>query len=201
MQRRRSLASQTRHRLINVIHRPFRRSCGICTSTTEGGDCRWLAEPGVFRGIKPTRPNWRRAKTSKEMSMSASIKPYRISVSDDVLDDLKSRLRNTRWPEAELVDDWSQGAPLKWIRDICGYWADDYDWRAREARLNRFAQFTTAIDGLDIHFLHVRSKHPDAMPLIIPHRSPGSVVEFHKVIEPLTDPTEHSPHPPAAVHS
>ena len=123
--------------------------------------------------------------------MSAEIKPYRISVGDDVLDDLKSRLRNTRWPEAELVEDWSQGAPLKWIKDICRYWAEEYDWREREARLNRFAQFTTEIDGLDIHFLHVRSPHPEAMPLIITHGWPGSIVEFHKVIEPLTDPTAH----------
>ena len=94
--------------------------------------------------------------------MSAAIQPFRISVGDDVLDDLKSRLRNTRWPEAELVDDWSQGAPLKWIKEICRYWAEEYDWRSREARLNRFAQFTTEIDGLDIHFLHVRSPHPRA---------------------------------------
>jgi pimeloyl-ACP methyl ester carboxylesterase len=121
--------------------------------------------------------------------MSAEIKPYRISIGDDVLDDLKSRLRNTRWPEAELVEDWSQGAPLKWIKDICRYWSEEYDWRGREARLNRFAQFTTEIDGLDIHFLHVRSPHPEAMPLVITHGWPGSVVEFHKVIEPLTDPT------------
>ena len=132
--------------------------------------------------------------------MSAEIKPYRISVGDDVLDDLKSRLRNTRWPEAELVDDWSQGAPLKWIKDICRYWAEDYDWRGREARLNRFAQFTTEIDGLDIHFLHVRSPHPEAMPLIITHGWPGSVVEFHKVIEPLTDPTAHGGNAADAFH-
>ena len=92
--------------------------------------------------------------------MSAEIKPFRIAVGDDVLDDLKSRLRNTRWPEAELVDDWSQGVPLKWIKEVCRYWAEDYDWRAREALLNRFPQFTTEIDGLDIHFLHVRSPHP-----------------------------------------
>ena len=98
--------------------------------------------------------------------MSVEIKPYRISVGDDVLDDLKSRLRNTRWPEAELVDDWSQGAPLQWIKEICRYWAEQYDWRAREAQFNRFTQFTTGIDGLDLHFLHVRSPHPDAMPLI-----------------------------------
>ena len=123
--------------------------------------------------------------------MDNPITPFRIAVGDDVLDDLKSRLRKTRWPEAELVDDWSQGAPLKWIKEVCRYWAEDYDWRRREALLNRFAQFTTEIDGLDIHFLHVRSPHPEAMPLIITHGWPGSVVEFHKVIEPLTDPTAH----------
>ena len=120
--------------------------------------------------------------------MSADVKPFRIAVGDDVLDDLKSRLRRTRWPEAEPVDDWSQGVPLDWLQDICRYWADDYDWRAREALLNRFAQFTTAIDGLDIHFIHVRSPHPEALPLVITHGWPGSIVEFHKVIEPLDDP-------------
>jgi len=119
------------------------------------------------------------------------IKPFRISVGNDVLTDLKSRLQRTRWPEAELVDDWSQGTPLTWIKEVCQYWAEDYDWRSREALLNRFAQFTTEIDGLDIHFLHVRSPHPEAMPLIITHGWPGSVVEFHKVIEPLTNPTAH----------
>ena len=123
--------------------------------------------------------------------MSTTIQPFRIAVGDDVLDDLKSRLRKTRWPEAELVDDWSQGVPLKWIEEVCRYWADDYDWRSREALLNRFAQFTTEIDGLDIHFLHVRSPHPEAMPLIITHGWPGSIVEFHKVIEPLADPTAY----------
>src|ERR1700712_1917735 len=106
---------------------------------------------------------------SEEFCMSTEIKPYRISVGDDVL--------------AELVDDWSQGAPLKWIKEVCRYWAEEYDWRAREARLNRFTQFKTEIDGLDIHFLHVRSPHPDAMPLIITHGWPGSGVEFHKVIQ------------------
>jgi len=121
--------------------------------------------------------------------MTTAIEPYRISIGDDVLDDLRSRLRNTRWPEAELVGDWSQGMPLKWIQEICRYWAEEYDWRRREAQLNRFAQFTTDIDGLSIHFLHVRSPHPQAMPLIITHGWPGSIVEFHKVIEPLTNPT------------
>ena len=123
--------------------------------------------------------------------MTAAITPFRIAVADAVLADLRARLRNTRWPEAELVDDWSQGAPLAWIKDVCGYWTETYDWRRREAALNRFAQFTTGIDGLDIHFLHVRSPHKEAMPLIITHGWPGSVVEFHKVIEPLTNPTAH----------
>ncbi len=122
---------------------------------------------------------------------TATVKPFRIAVGDDVLAGLKARLRNTRWPEREPVDDWSQGTPLNWIRDVCQYWAEDYDWRAREALLNRFPQFTTAIDGLDIHFVHARSPHPEAMPLIITHGWPGSIVEFHKVIEPLTNPTAY----------
>ncbi|MGY3605990.1 epoxide hydrolase family protein [Bradyrhizobium sp. Leo121] len=132
--------------------------------------------------------------------MSTAIQPYRIAVGDDVLEDLKSRLGRTRWPEAELVEDWSQGAPLKWIQEVCRYWADEYDWRSREARLNRFAQFTTEIDGLGIHFLHVRSPHANALPLIITHGWPGSVVEFHKVIEPLTDPTAHGGRAADAFH-
>jgi epoxide hydrolase len=122
---------------------------------------------------------------------TATVKPFRIAVADDVLADLKARLRNTRWPEPELVDDWSQGTPLNWIRDVCQYWAEDYDWRPREVLLNRFPQFTTAIDGLDIHFVHARSPHQEAMPLIITHGWPGSIVEFHKVIEPLTNPTAY----------
>jgi pimeloyl-ACP methyl ester carboxylesterase len=123
--------------------------------------------------------------------MSDAIRPFRIAVDDAALADLRQRLRATRWPDAETVDDWSQGAPLAWIRDMCAYWADGYDWRAREARLNRFAQFMTTIDGLDIHFIHQRSPHAGARPLLITHGWPGSVVEFHKVIEPLVDPVAH----------
>src|SRR6185437_8798973 len=132
--------------------------------------------------------------------MDNEIHPYRISVGEDVLDDLRSRLRGTRWPEAELVDDWSQGVPLGWIRDVCGYWAEQYDWRRREALLNRFSQFTTEIDGLGIHFLHVRSPHPEAMPLIVTHGWPGSIVEFQKVVEPLTNPTAHGARAADAFH-
>lgn len=129
-----------------------------------------------------------------------AIEPFRIAISDDILSDLKSRLVRTRWPDAELVDDWSQGAPLQWIREICAYWADDYDWRDREAKLNRFEQFTTEIDGLDIHFIHVRSKERSALPLIITHGWPGSIVEFQKVIAPLTDPAAHGGNPADAFH-
>ncbi|MDV3129822.1 epoxide hydrolase 1 [Mycobacterium sp. 21AC1] len=117
----------------------------------------------------------------------AQINPFRIAVPDADLDDLRARLARTRWPEAECVDDWSQGIPLSYTRELADYWAGEYDWRAREAALNRFDQFTTEIDGLDIHFIHQRSPREDAFPLVITHGWPGSVVEFHKVIEPLTE--------------
>jgi pimeloyl-ACP methyl ester carboxylesterase len=129
-----------------------------------------------------------------------AILPFRIAVADAVLADLRARLHNTRWPEAELVDDWRQGVPRAWLQEVCRYWADGYDWRAREARLNRFAQFTTEIDGLALHFIHVRSPHADAMPLVLTHGWPGSVVEFHKVIGPLTDPTAHGGNAADAFH-
>ncbi|WP_328352274.1 epoxide hydrolase 1 [Mycobacterium sp. NBC_00419] len=115
------------------------------------------------------------------------IRPYRIAVPDDVLTDLCDRLARTRWPERECVDDWSQGIPLDYTRELATYWAQEYDWRAREAALNRFDHFLTEIDGLDIHFIHQRSANPDALPLIITHGWPGSIVEFHKVIEPLSE--------------
>jgi pimeloyl-ACP methyl ester carboxylesterase len=115
------------------------------------------------------------------------IRPFRIAVSDEVLSDLRDRLARTRWPEQECVGDWTQGIPLDYTRELATYWADEYDWRQREAALNRFDQFVTEIDGLDIHFIHQRSSNPDALPLIITHGWPGSVVEFSKVIEPLTD--------------
>lgn len=121
--------------------------------------------------------------------MSNAIEPFRIAATDAQLDDLKRRLAQTRWPERECVDDWTQGIPLAYVQQLCEYWRDKYDWRAREARLNRFPQFRTPIDGLGIHFIHARSPHPDAMPLIVTHGWPGSIVEFHKVIEPLTNPT------------
>jgi pimeloyl-ACP methyl ester carboxylesterase len=122
------------------------------------------------------------------MNGMSEPKPFRIDVPSEVLDDLQARLAHTRWPEAECVDDWSQGIPLAYTRELAAYWADGYDWRSREAALNRFDQFTTEIDGLDIHFVHQRSPHEDALPLVITHGWPGSIVEFQKVIEPLVNP-------------
>jgi len=115
-----------------------------------------------------------------------SVEPFRISIPDTALDDLKARLERTRWPEAECVDDWTQGVPLFYTRELAQYWATEYDWRARESALNRFDHYTTEIDGLEIHFIHQRSRRSDAFPLVITHGWPGSIVEFHKVIEPLT---------------
>ncbi len=123
--------------------------------------------------------------------MSDEIRPFTIAVPDAVLDDLRRRLHETRWPDREVVDDWSQGVPLAYVREVCDYWADTYDWRTRERALNRFAQFTTEIGGVDIHFVHQRSPNPDAIPLLLTHGWPGSIVEFHKVIEPLADPGQH----------
>jgi epoxide hydrolase len=119
------------------------------------------------------------------------VTEFRLDVPESELEDLRARLRNTRWPERETVDDWTQGVPLAYLRDLCAYWADQYDWRSTEARLNALAQFRTTIDGLAIHFLHVRSPHADALPLIITHGWPGSIVEFLKIIGPLTEPTAH----------
>jgi pimeloyl-ACP methyl ester carboxylesterase len=123
--------------------------------------------------------------------VSEAITPFRIAATDEQLADLKRRLLATRWPDKEPVADWSQGMPLAYTRQLCEYWATQYDWRAREARLNRFEQFRTMIDGVEIHFIHVRSKHAEALPLVMTHGWPGSIAEFHKVIEPLTDPTAH----------
>jgi pimeloyl-ACP methyl ester carboxylesterase len=122
------------------------------------------------------------------IGISDQVTPFRLEVPGSELEDLRARLRNARWPERETVDDWSQGVPLSYLRDLCRYWEQEYDWRAAETRLNALPQFRTEIDGLGIHFLHVRSPRADALPLVITHGWPGSVVEFLKVIGPLTDP-------------
>jgi epoxide hydrolase len=123
--------------------------------------------------------------------MSVVVTAFGLDVPETELDDLRARIRNTRWPEPETVEDWSQGVPLAYLRSLCRFWADEYDWRTTEARLNALPQFRTVIDGLGIYFLHVRSPHVDALPLVMTHGWPGSIIEFLKVVGPLTDPTAH----------
>ena len=120
-----------------------------------------------------------------------AIRPFTIEIPDAELEDLRARIAATRFPEKETVEDDSQGVPLALMQDLAGYWATDYDWRKCEARLNAVPNFITEIDGLDIHFIHVRSKHEDALPLVVCHGWPGSIVEQLKLIGRLTDPTAH----------
>jgi pimeloyl-ACP methyl ester carboxylesterase len=116
--------------------------------------------------------------------------PFTVEWSDDAIADLRERLARTRWPEAETVDDWSQGVPLSYQREVCEYWADGYDFAAAQARLNRFPQFHAEVDGLGIHFLHHPSRHADAMPLVLTHGWPGTFVEFLDVVETLANPDD-----------
>ena len=120
-----------------------------------------------------------------------SIRPFTVGFPQEDLDDLHRRVRATRWPDRETVDDTSQGVRLDVMQALARHWTEQHDWRAVEARLNAFPQFLTEIDGVDIHFLHVRSPHADALPMIVTHGWPGSVVEQLKIIGPLTDPTAY----------
>lgn len=120
-----------------------------------------------------------------------SIRPFSVDVSDEELDELRRRIKATKWPERENVKDQSQGVQLATIQKVAQYWATEYDWRKIEAKLKALPQFVTEIDGLDIHFIHVRSKHENALPVIITHGWPGSIIEQIKMIDPLTNPTAH----------
>ena len=123
--------------------------------------------------------------------MSNAIKPFTVAVPDPDLADLKQRLKQTRWPDQIPGTQWRYGAKTSYVQQLCDYWANDYDWRKHEAEINRFPQFITEIDGHDIHFIHARSKHDNATPLIISHGWPGTIVEFLKIIDPLIDPESH----------
>jgi pimeloyl-ACP methyl ester carboxylesterase len=135
-----------------------------------------------------------------EETLMDHIESFRIDISDDALADLQRRLRATRWPDPETPNDWSQGIPLAYVQEVCRYWAEEYDWRGTETRLNQLDQFRTPLDGLGIHFLHIRSPHDHALPLVLTHGWPGSIVEFLKVIGPLTDPTAHGGEAADAFH-
>jgi len=131
---------------------------------------------------------------------STEIKPFRIDVPQADLDELRDRLTRTRWPDALAGVGWDYGIPVDYLKELAEYWRSKYDWRKHEESLNKFPQFTTTIDGQNIHFLHVRSPEPDAMPLIITHGWPGSIVEFMNIIGPLTDPRAHGGNPADAFH-
>src|ERR687888_439792 len=128
---------------------------------------------------------------STTVDTATDIRPFQIDVADERIDDLRRRIAGTRWPSKELVQDRSQGVQLATIQELARYWAEDYDFGRIEARLNALPQFTTEIDGVDVHFIHVRSEHEDALPLIMTHGWPGSVIELLETIGPLTDPTAH----------
>lgn len=131
---------------------------------------------------------------------TAEIRPFTVQIPDADLADLRRRIAATRWPDRETVPDQSQGTQLATVQALARYWEQEYDWRKVEARLNSLPQFLTEIDGLDIHFIHVRSKHEDALPLIVTHGWPGSIIEQLKIIGPLTDPTAHGASASDAFH-
>ena len=120
-----------------------------------------------------------------------TIRPFHVNIPEERLKDLRRRIAATQWPEQELVSDASQGVQLATMKKLADYWANDYDWRKTEAKLNSYPQFMTNIDGVDIHFIHVKSKTPNALPVIVTHGWPGSIIEQLKIIAPLTDPLAH----------
>src|SRR6266850_2556793 len=156
-----------------------------------------VAAAGAFGLVLLAAPGDAQTATEQETTVApsetttAAVRPFRANVPEEALVDLRRRVAATRWPDRETVTDRSQGVPLAKLQELVRYWGTDYDWRKAEAKLNAWPQFVTTIDGLDIHFMHVRSRHPNALPLIMTHGWPGSVFELLKVIGPLTDPTAH----------
>jgi epoxide hydrolase len=144
------------------------------------------------------RHSWQEGTTA--MTSDTDIRPFRLDVPQADLDDLRDRLGRTRWPDELPGVGWDRGVPLGYLQDLAAYWRDGYDWRKQEAALNQHPQFTTTIDGANVHFLHVRSPEPDALPLLLAHGWPGSIVEFLDVIGPLSDPRAHGGDPADAFH-
>ncbi len=152
----------------------------------------YLTAPAAAPAQQPAQTDPQASGAAKTlMGEGDAIRPFRVKVPQEALYDLRRRIAATRWPDKETVTDASRGVQLVTIRELARYWATDYDWRKCEARLNALPQFVTTIDGLDIHFIHVRSKHPNALPLIVTHGWPGSVIEQLKIIDPLVNPTAH----------
>ena len=165
-----------------------------------------VAAAGAFSLVLLAAPCYAQTATEKETTVApretttTAIRPFHVHVPDEALVDLRRRINATKWPERETVTDASQGVQLATIQELARYWATDYDWRKCEATLNALPQFITEIDGLDIHFIHVRSKHENALPLIVTHGWPGSIIEQLKIIDPLTNPTAHGASASDAFH-
>jgi len=191
MQMKNELENRTRASAPFSSRRRFMRSAAITGGT------------GLLAaGLVPSRAQ-ESAKKAPLLVFPAATKdvtPFTVHVPRAALDDLKRRLASTRWPERETVGDWSQGVPLHKAQALIAYWGDKYDWRRFEARLNAFPQYRTQIDGLGIHFIHVRSPHRNALPIILTHGWPGSVVEFMEIIGPLSDPTRYGGRAEGAFH-
>ena len=164
-----------------------RRFCSAAAASMAAG---WVAIVGSYRRLHAMTEPLRELPDAAG-SETSEIRPFRVSVPDTELAELRRRIKSTRWPDREQVADNTQGVKLATMQALASYWATDYDWRKCEARLNALPQFITHIDGLDIHFIHVKSKEKNALPLIITHGWPGSIVEQLKIIEPLTNPTAH----------
>jgi pimeloyl-ACP methyl ester carboxylesterase len=159
------------------------RSCVFLVATCAAA----LVLPGARAHAENTQPVTKNGATAD----NDAIRPFHVSIPNQALVDLRRRVMATRWPEKELVTDKSQGVQLATMQALARYWATEYDWRKCEAKLNSYPQFVTNIDGVDIHFIHVRSKEPHALPLIVTHGWPGSIIEQLKIIDPLTNPTAH----------
>jgi pimeloyl-ACP methyl ester carboxylesterase len=154
-------------------------------------DVHQLAAHGAVRPRLVRSLQQGRSVMSSTVETATEIRPFHLEIPEEQLDDLRQRIRATRWPSKELVPDRSQGVQLEPLQELARYWETDYEWRKAESKLNALPQFTTEIDGVEIHFIHVRSKHEDAMPLIMTHGWPGSVMELLDTVGPLTDPTAH----------
>jgi pimeloyl-ACP methyl ester carboxylesterase len=164
-----------------------RRFCGAAAASVAAGSLALLSSSRSLQAMSGPLREFSDAIGPE----SPAIRPFRIHVPDTELADLRRRIKATRWPEREQVADFTQGVKLATMQALASYWASDYDWRTCESRLNALPQFITTIDGLDIHFIHVKSKEKNALPLIVTHGWPGSIVEQLKIIDPLTDPRAH----------
>src|SRR5688572_29418438 len=171
---------------------------GLCRVETLSVGARRADE--TMRLSAVTKPKETHMSDMTEKSAGATIRPFQVNVPEAELTELRRRINATKWPERETVNDISQGVQLATMQKLADYWAKEYDWRNVEAKLNAVPQFITEIDGLDIHFIHVRSKHENALPLIVTHGWPGSVIEQLKIIDPLTNPTAHGASTSDAFH-